>query len=166
MKGAIGIESLPTTEKLRKWYMGWYFTVMHLTTVTLSPWAPLKAIARTGRRVAEDAALLAHFRDSVLRGTVRGSVGNAWESALDVCYEWGFDPRLIETRNVVIWHADDDTACPAEIGRWLADMFRARESVRVDFRDEDVGFGHVTYSRGEFAAPEGSMVKALLDGGA
>lgn len=85
-------------------------------------------------------------------------------SALDVCYEWGFDPRLIETRNVVVWHAADDTVCPAEIGRWLAEMFRAREGVRVNFRDDDVGFGHVTFSRGEFAEPGGSMVKALLDG--
>ena len=98
------------------------------------------------------------------RGTVRGVVGNAWESARDVCYEWGFDPRRIETRNVVIWHAADDTPCPAEIGRWLAEMFRAKEDVRVEFRDDDVGFGHVTYSRGEFAEPRGSMVRALLDG--
>ena len=42
--------------------------------------------------------------------------------------------------------------------------FRAREGVRVNFRDDDVGFGHLTYSRGEFAEPGGSMVKALLDG--
>ena len=164
VKGAIGIESLPTTETLRKWYMGWYFAVMHLSVVTLAPWLPLRAIVRAGRRVREDPALVRHFGDSFVRGTVRGSIGNAWESALDVCYEWGFDPRLIETRNVVVWHAADDTVCPAEIGRWLAEMFRAREGVKVNFRDDDVGFGHVTYSRGEFAEPQGSMVKALLDG--
>ncbi len=164
VKGAIGIDALPTTEKLRKWYMGWYFAVMHLSVVTLAPWLPLKAITGSGRRVREDAALLQHFADSLQRGVVRGSVGNAWESAGDVCYEWGFDPRLIETRNVVIWHAADDTLCPAEIGRWLAEMFRGKDGVRVDFRDDDVGYGHVTYSRGEFAEPEGSMVKALVDG--
>ena len=164
VKGAIGIDSLPTTETLRKWYMGWYFTVMHLTVVTLAPWLPLQALARSGRKVRGDAALLGHFRDSFLRGAVRGSVGNAWESARDVCYEWGFDPRLIETGNVVVWHASDDTMCPPEIGKWLAGMFRARPGVKVHFRDDDVGYGHLTYSRGEFAEPEGSMIKALLDG--
>ena len=155
VKGAIGIESLPTTEKLRKWYMGWYFAVMHLSVVSFAPWLPLRAIAHSGRGVREDRELIRHFGDSLVRGTVRGSVGNAWESALDVCYEWGFDPRLIETRNVVVWHAADDRLCPAEIGRWLAEMFRAREGVRVNFRDDDVGFGHLTYSRGEFVEPGG-----------
>ena len=58
----------------------------------------------------------------------------------------------------------DDTLCPPEIGRWLAEMFRAKAGVKVHFRDDDVGFGHFTYSRGEFAEPGGSMVKALLDG--
>ena len=113
---------------------------------------------------AQGGQRLQHFADSFQRGVVRGSVGNAWESAGDVCYEWGFDPRLIETRNVVVWHAADDTLCPPEIGRWLAEMFRAKEGVRVDFRDDDIGYGHLTYSRGEFAQPEGSMVKALVDG--
>ena len=164
LKGGIGIDALPTTEKLRKWYMGWCFAVMHLSLMTLSPWLPLKAIRNIGPRVLGDAALVRHFADSFQRGVVRGSVGNAWESAGDVCYEWGFDPRLIETRNVVIWHAADDTFCPAEIGRWLAGMFRAKDGVRVESRDDDVGYGHVTYSRGEFAKPEGSMVKALVHG--
>ena len=91
VKGAIGIDALPTTEKLRKWYMGWYFTVMHLSVVTLAPWLPLKAIVRSGRKVREDAALLQHFGDSIVRGVVRGSVGNAWESAGDVL-RVGFRP--------------------------------------------------------------------------
>ena len=130
----------------------------------MRPWLPLQAVRRDGRKIRHDAPLLRHLGDSMVRGAVRGVIGVAWESAGDVCYEWGFDPRLIETRNVVVWHPADDTLCPPEIGRWLADMFRAREGVKVNFRDEDVGFGHWTYSRGEFAEPEGSMVKALLDG--
>lgn len=164
VKGGIGMETLPSTGKLRKWYMGWYFAVMHVSVVTFAPWLPLQALRRDGRNIHADAALLRHVGDSTLRGAARGVTGGAWESARDVCYEWGFDPRLIETRNVVIWHAADETLCPPEIGRWLAEMFRGKEGVNVNFRDDDVGFGHFTYSRGEFAEPGGSMVKALLDG--
>ena len=87
--------------------MGWYFAVMHLSVVTFAPWLPLQALRRDGRNIHADAALLRHLGDSTLRGAARGVIGGAWESARDVCYEWGFDPRLIETRNVVIWHAAD-----------------------------------------------------------
>ncbi len=86
--------------------------VMHLSLATLSPWLPLKAIRNSLPRVLGDAALLQHFADSFQRGVVRGSVGKCLGAAGDVCHEWGFDPRLIETRNVVIWHSADDTLCP------------------------------------------------------
>ena len=164
VKGAIGMDSLPRTESLKKPYMAWYFALFHLSLVTLAPWIPLKGMVAGRPNIAADGALMRRMRESVTRGVVRGSVGSTWETAGDVCYEWGFDPRLIETNNVCVWHAADDNLCPPEIGQWLAEMFRTKEGVRVDFRADDLGFGHFTYVRGEFAEAETSMIKALLDG--
>ena len=71
--------------------------------------------------------------------------------------------REVETRNVCVWHAKDDTACPPEHGAFLAKMFQEK-GARVDFRDPDVGFGHVTFNTGVYMKPETSIVKAMLDG--
>lgn len=160
VKGAVGMGSLLRTAQLRKPYMAWYFAVYHLGVATLSPWLPLLAVPA----VRKDARLREVFRRTFIRTVARGSYGAAWESTEDVCYEWDFDPRDIQTRNVCVWHAADDKACPAEIGKWLADMFRAKEGGRVDYRADDQGFGHMTYCRGEFLEPENSMIRCLLRG--
>ena len=38
------------------------------------------------------------------------------------------------------------------------------QGTTVQFRDEDEGYGHLTYTRGPYATPDRSMVKALLSG--
>ncbi len=112
----------------------------------------------------KDEGLRDVFGRTLVRAVVRGSYGSAWESTEDVCYEWRVDPREIQTKNICVWHAADDKACPPEIGKWLADMFRAKDGVRVDYRADDQGFGHLTYCRGEFLEPERSMIASLLEG--
>jgi hypothetical protein len=83
---------------------------------------------------------------------------------LDVAYEFQFDVREIQTKNVCVWHAADDKYCPPEHGKWLAEMFQARDGVRVDFRADDLGQCHFTYNTGKFIEPENSMIKSLLEG--
>lgn len=160
LKGALGMGSLLRTEQLRKPFMAWYFAVYHWGVVTFAPWLPMKALPATRK----DTALRDVFRRTLIRAMARGSYGAAWESTEDVCYEWDIDPRQIQTKNICIWHAADDRPCPPEIGRWLAEMFRAKDGVRVDYRADDEGFGHLTYCRGRFLEPETSMIKSLLDG--
>ncbi len=158
--GAVGMGSLLRTEQLHKPMTAWYFAVYHLATVTLAPWLPMRALPGARR----DAELGDVARRTLRRAVARGSHGGVWESAEDVCYEWDVDPREIQTKNVCVWHAADDKACPAEIGAWLAEMFRGKNGVRVDARADNQGFGHLTYCRGEFLEPERSMIKTLLDG--
>lgn len=160
VKGALGMGSLLRTKQLKKTAMAWYFAVYHLGVVTLSPWIVLKAIPQARK----DSALAEALARTLNRAVVRGSFGGSWESTEDICYEWKIDPRRIQTRNVCIWHAIDDKECPGEIGEWLAKMFRAKPGVHVDYRADDVGFGHFTYCRGEYLKPESSMIKVMLDG--
>jgi pimeloyl-ACP methyl ester carboxylesterase len=164
IEGAIGMNSLPTTDALRKWYMAWYFTVFHLSLVVFSPWLALKSLERVTPKLSQEPKLKERFRDSIQRANIRGSVGGAWESAFDVCFEWGFDPRLIPTKNVCVWHAADDNLCPPEHGRWLAEMFQDKDGVKVNYRADNQGYGHFTYSRGEFIEAENSLINALLEG--
>lgn len=164
LEAAAGADSLFSTETLIKPYMAWYFAIYHLSVKTLGPWLPMRGLTAGRPKVKEDTALMNRFRDTLTRALVRGSVGGAWESAGDVCYEWGFDPREIRVPNVVIWHAQDDNWCPPELGRWLAGMFAERQDVRVDFRADNEGFGHLTYCRSEYARPETSMIAALIGG--
>jgi pimeloyl-ACP methyl ester carboxylesterase len=160
LKGALGSGSLLRTEQLTKPHMAWFFAAYHLGTVTLAPWLPLKATPSLKR----DPNLLKYVVSALVRATVRGSVGGAWEATEDVAFEWKIDPRMIETRNVCVWHAADDKECPAEHGKWLAETLSKKSGVAVDYRSDDEGFGHFTYCRGEFLKPESSMIKCLLDG--
>ncbi|MDH4017355.1 MAG: alpha/beta hydrolase [Actinomycetota bacterium] len=160
----VGQNELPDTERLRSPLMAWYFGVYHLAVDTFAPRLPLRAIAEGKPNVEQDTEVLARFASSVRRSITRGTAGGAWESARDVCFDWGLDPRDIQCRNVVVWHARDDTLCPPEQGKWLAGLFAAREGTTVQFRDDDEGYSHLTYTRGPYATPDGSMVKALLSG--
>jgi len=161
--GAVGYEKLKTTEELKSPLRGWYFFVMYLSTDLFSPDLPLSMITRITPKIAEDTLMTDMFGKSFTRAVIRGSAGNTWESARDVCYDWGFDPRLIETKNISVWHAADDTWCPPEIGAWLAEYF-TEKGATVNFKNQDEGFGHFTYSRGKYTKAEHSLVKALLDG--
>ena len=156
---AIGSDSLPNTATIQKFYMAWYFAVMHLMLVKMSPWLPLKAM-----KMASTTVTFKIMRDTLKRAVIRGSVGGTYETAHDVCYDWGFDPRNIKNGNICIWHASDDNLCPPEIGKWLSDYYQNKLGVKVNFRADNLGYGHFTYKQGEFLEPEQSMIKALLEG--
>ena len=97
------------------------------------------------------------------RFSIRGYGANVWESTLDVCYEWGFDPREIPTKNICVWHAKDDSFCPPEIGEWLANYYSGKGAL-VNFKNDDIGMNHMTFCSSHYRQPENSMVKALLNG--
>ncbi len=160
LKGAIGSSGLYRTSSLKKNRMGWYWTLLHITTVTLSPFLPVLLIKK-GMKDSKEAATIEEFGASMRRSVVRGV--NVWETALDVCYEWGFDPREITCNNICIWHAADDTWCPPEIGRWMASYYRAQSGVKVDFKQDNLGYNHFTYVTKQFLDPRYSMTKTLLD---
>ena len=98
---------------------------------------------------------------------VRGSQGQGWEQlSFDVTALWGFDPREIQTRNVAVWYAQDDSAVPPSHGKWLADHFSSQEGVETSIRSENIGLGHFTYmpSRGPvFQADEETLPRTLID---
>eukprot|EP01084_Bolivina_argentea_P081641 147817_1 len=58
--------------------------------------------------------------------------------AYDTICEWGFDVRDIDVKKWIIWYAKDDDDCPPSHGKWLAEYFADKASVRV--LD---GYGHV-----------------------
>ena len=160
--GALAMDNLLTTETIQKPYMGAYFAIYYIGMKFLAAWFPSTVLKTLGPRVMEDPRLVQIFSDTFVRSTVRG-IGSVWESTYDVCYEWGFDVREIEIPNICVWHAKDDTACPPEHGEFLARMFKEK-GMRVDFKDPDVGFGHVTFNTGIYMEPETSIIKAMLDG--
>ena len=161
LKGATGSDGLFRTEKIQKTSMGWYFTLLYLTTKTFAPWLPISAMAK-GMKNKDDKTPLNVFGQSFKRAVARGTA--TWETALDVCYEWGFDPRQIECKNICVWHAEDDTWCPPEIGKWIAEYFGAKDGVNVNFKQDNLGYNHLTYVTKNFLKPENSLVKALIDG--
>lgn len=162
LTGALGSDSLPITSDLLKGHNSWFFPLMGLT-MALPQSVLLSGLAKDTPKLKSDPKLVQWILDNMRRGSVRGTIATAgWESAFDVCYEWGFDPCDIDTKNVCVWHAADDPLCPVDNGRWLAEMFRAKKGVKVDFRDDAIGFGHFTWNQGEFAQPNTSLVQKLL----
>jgi len=162
IEGALGYEQLKTTEELKSPLNAWWFFTIYLATDLFSPTVPLSALIYTDEKVEEDTALVEMVSYSIERSIVRGSVGSTWETAKDVCYDWKFDPRKIETKNIVIWHALDDDLCPSEIGEWLSNHFK-KKGANVNFKNDNVGYGHMTYCNSYYQKTENSLVKALLD---
>ena len=162
LEGALGYEQLKTTEELKNPLNAWWFFTIYLSTDLFSPSLPLSALIYTGEKLKEDTALIRMISYSIKRSVIRGSVGSSWESAQDVCYEWGFDPRDIETKNICIWHASDDDLCPPEIGEWLTNYFKKKEA-NVNFKNENIGYGHMTYCNSYYQKTENSLLKSLLD---
>lgn len=161
--GALANESLKTTEELDKIWNAYWFFGLYLYVDLFAPQLPTQTLVGMGPNVAEDTALVRMIDYTFSRSMIRGSAGNTWESSVDVAYEWGIDPRDITTKNIVIWHASDDTACPPEIGRWLRDHFESK-GIHVNFKNEDIGYNHMTFCSEYYRQPENSMAKALLDG--
>merc|ERR1712039_927757 len=117
---------------------------------------------KTNPRVKNDQKMIDWLIRGFSRGNERGTgFPGGWESAVDVCYEWEFDPEEIQTRNIVVWHAADDQECDPGNGKWLADMFRSK-GAKVNFKDPTVGYGHFTFYQGEYAEAENSIVNELL----
>ena len=161
--GALANESLKTTEQLDKIWNAYWFFGIYLYVDLFAPQAPTQTLIKMGTNILEDTALVRMMTHTFSRSMIRGSAGNTWESALDVAYQWGIDPRDITTKNICIWHATDDTACPPEIGVWLKDYFTSKGAI-VNFKNENIGYNHMTFCSAYYRQPENSMVKALLDG--
>lgn len=161
--GALANESLKTTEQLDQPLNAYWFFGLYLYVDLFAPWAPTETLVSMGENVHTDTALVDMMRYTFGRSMIRGSAANTWESALDVAYLWGFDPREIETKNICVWHASDDTACPPEIGAWLAQYYKEK-GAHVNFKNDNIGYNHMTFCSSHYRKAENSMVKALLDG--
>ncbi|NCF64985.1 MAG: hypothetical protein GWP61_03365 [Chloroflexi bacterium] len=163
-------DSLPKPDA-RTWYQAWNFFVADLMYVAplLSPPARFLQYLPEGKKTKSERPWIfeAIGEDQKERLVVRGSQGQGWEQfSFDVTVLWGFDLREIQTKNVAVWYARDDTAVPPSHGEWLADYFGSKEGVKTSVRSEDAGFGHFTYmpSLGPlYQTSEKTMPRALID---
>ncbi len=154
----IGTGTTPSSTLMKHFFMGWYFAVFHIVIAILPPRIISYTVQRGFPKLQADTALQQRFYCSIRRAAVRSSTGLAWESAQDVCFDWGFDIRAIRNDNVCVWHSDDDNVIPSHQGKWLAEYFNA------NYRHATEGYGHMTYCTGIYQVPEHSMVAALLKG--
>ena len=161
--GALASESLKTTEELDRFWNAYWFFGLYLYVDLFAPASTTQTLVGMGENTKNDTTLVKMIKHTFGRSMVRGSAGNTWESALDVAYLWGFDPRDIDIKNICVWHASDDTACPPIIGAWLAEYYR-NKGANVNFKNDNIGFNHMTFSSSHYRIAENSMVKALLDG--
>lgn len=153
------------------WYHAWTFFVADLMyrAAFISP--PLRHMARAYPELKKVAQERPWIMDLLLedqrRLVARGAQGQGWEQfSFEVGALWGFDPREIETRNVAVWYAEDDSLLLPSHGEWLADHFRTRTGVKTSIRVENTGFGHFTYlpSHGPaFQGSERTIPQTLLD---
>ena len=163
-------DALPRPDA-RTWYQAWNFLVADLMyhAPFISPPARFMALLPEGKKVTQVRPWVidAIGEDQKDRLVTRGTQGQAWEQfSFDVTVLWGFDPREIETRNVAVWYARDDSAVPPSHGEWLANYFGSKESVRISVRSEDAGLGHFTYSPSlgpVYQTAEHTIPKTLLD---
>lgn len=163
-------DSLPKPDA-RAWYQAWNFFVADLMYVAplISPPARFLQYLSEGKKTKSERPWIfeAIGEDQKERLVVRGSQGQGWEQfSFDVTVLWGFDPREIQTKNVAVWYARDDTSVPPSHGEWLADYFGSKEGVKTSVRSEDAGFGHFTYmpSLGPvYQTSEKTMPRTLID---
>ncbi|MGB0837410.1 MAG: alpha/beta fold hydrolase [Flavobacteriaceae bacterium] len=163
LKGALASDSLKTTAQMDFAWNAYWFSSLYIYQGLLAPWAPTKTLVAMGKNVKKDKELVQMMSHTFSRSMVRGTVGNTWESALDVCYLWGFDPRNISCKNISIWHASDDSACPPEIGAWMAKYY-AKKGAHVNFKNDNIGYNHMTFCSAHYREPQHSLLKSLLDG--
>lgn len=96
----------------------------------------------------QNPSLLAALDKDCRRSFLRGPIGQVYEMFNSTTTQRWPDPRLIRTRNVAVWYADDDSLCPPAHGKWLADIFSAKEQAgecQTRIRCEKRGLGHFTY---------------------
>lgn len=141
-------DNLPKTDA-RAWYQAWNFVAADLMFLAPLVSPPARHMGRIGggsKVEAERPWIFESMAADQRRLVVRGTQGQGWEQfSYEMNALWGFDPRDIETRNVAVWYARDDTACPPSHGEWLAALFESKEGVRTSIRSEDAGFAHFTY---------------------
>jgi len=163
-------DALPRPDA-RTWYQAWNFLVADLMfdAPFVSPAARFMAHLPEGKKTMQVKpwAIEGVGDDQRNRLVARGTQGQGWEQfSFDVTVLWGFDPRGIETRNVAVWYARDDSMVPPSHGEWLADHFGSKEGVKTSVRSEDKGLGHFTYfpSLGPvYQTAEQTMPGMLLD---
>jgi pimeloyl-ACP methyl ester carboxylesterase len=163
-------DALPKSDA-RTWYQAWNFFVADLMydAPLISPPARFMRFLSEGKKTKMERPWVFELiaKDQKERLVVRGTQGQGWEQlSFDVTVLWGFDPRDIQTRNVAIWYAKDDTAVPPSHGEWLADHFSSKAGVRTSIRSEDIGLGHFTYmpSLGPvYQTAEETIPKILID---
>lgn len=163
-------DMLPTPDA-RTWYQAWNFVFADLVFAAplLSPPGKFMHFMKEGNKTRHERPWVFETieADQKERLVARGAQGQGWEAfSVDVTTIWGFDPREIQTKNIAVWYAKDDSAVPPEHGEWLADLFSSRPHTKTDIRSENAGFGHFTYmpSRGPaFQADEQTMPQTLLE---
>jgi pimeloyl-ACP methyl ester carboxylesterase len=163
-------DALPKPDA-RTWYQAWNFFVADLMydAPLISPPARFLPYLPEGKKTKKERPWVFELigKDQKERLVVRGSQGQGWEQlSFDVTVLWGFDPREIQTRNVAVWYAKDDSAVPPSHGEWLAKHFSSKEGVKTSVRSEDVGLGHFTYSPSlgpVYQTSEETIPKTLLD---
>jgi pimeloyl-ACP methyl ester carboxylesterase len=154
----IGTGATPHSAKLKGAGMGWYFGLFQIVFGVLPVSVKASIIKKGFPSVQADTELVSRFEAGMKRSTCRGTTGSTWESAQDTCFDWGFDVRDLQHSNACVWHTDDDSAIPAEQGKWLA------EHLNANYKHESEGYGHVTYCAGQYQEPDKSLVAALLRG--
>ena len=119
---------------------------------------------KEGVKIQQDAPdLVEALVSDAKRSFLRGVWGQTFEMFnADVSQFWQ-DPRTIQTPNVAVWYAQDDTCCPPEHGKWLAEMFTNKlPENHVSIRSEKKELGHFTYMTKE-DRENGGQVKVLID---
>lgn len=104
------------------------------------------------------------------RSFLRGVYGQAYEMLNSTTNQQWQDPRTIQTKCVAVWYAQDDSVCPPEHGKWLADWFHSKQqqhgqeesNLQCHVKLEKVGLGHFTYFSKE-NQENGIMTRKLLE---
>ena len=160
-------DKLPKADA-RVWHQAWNFLAADLMyrAPLISPPARHLGGIGGGRKVqAERPWVFDSMGEDQGRLVARGTQGQGFDQfSYEMNALWGFDPRDIETRNVAVWYATDDTQCPPSHGEWLARLFESRERVKTSVRAENLGFGHFTYlpSSGPAYTTEEETIPATL----
>lgn len=122
----------------------------------------MSMIEDTKIAVKEDPELFAAFEAEVRRGAVRGVAPHVQEMLNQETNQVWQDPRTLKTKNVAVWYAKDDTQCPPEHGKWLAELFegKAPDGVKCNNRAAEYKWGHFSFVKKE---ERGNLIKALID---
>ena len=96
----------------------------------------------------------------VQRSAVTGPYGTIHNSLLPTTgMNWGFDPRDIKTKKIIISYGEDDKQSPGEHGKFLADYFTEKEDV-VCKVNVGKGMGHSNHVVKMFS---GQFVKEIYE---